>query len=190
MMRAFYIRQRPDKAGRRAPGWVAGAFLFLAVCGSLAAQTSALSGINPLGRGGFQLYNITGFAGWESVVSPQGGFYLPATTGLKGDGNAGGGATVGWSKRSKKYNFSMVYNASYQAQFRYTNLSALSQSLSMSGSRQLGSKWNLGFAGATGISTYDQMLFSPTVFGSLAAVPSTFDDLASAVLTGKYNNDQ
>src|SRR6185503_12658076 len=112
------------------------------------------------------------------------------TTGLKGDGMFGAGAALGWSRRTKKTNLSMSYNGGYQARIRYSELSALNHFLTLSASRQLGSKWSLGFSAASSISTYDQMLFNPTVFSSLAAYPGTFDDLASAVLTGKYNNDQ
>jgi hypothetical protein len=48
----------------------------------------------------------------------------------------------------------------------------------------------VGLSGASSISTYDQLLFNPTLFGSLVAVPATFDELSSAVLAGKYTNDQ
>jgi hypothetical protein len=170
------------------------AFVILAVA-PLGAQSPLLTGMNAVGNpgGGFQLYSLTGYAGWESTASPQGGFYLPATSGsagLKGDDLLGGGATVGWSHLGRKTNLSIIYTASYQAQIRYSNLSALNQFLTLNGSRQLSRKWTLGFSAASSISTYDQMLFTPTILSGVAAAPGTFDDLSAALLAGKYNNDQ
>jgi hypothetical protein len=173
--------------------WPAAAFAFLVAVAPLGAQwpllTGANAGANP--RGGFQLYDVTGYAGWESILSPRGGgFYLPSAIGLKGDETLGGGATAGWSRHGKKGNVSLVYSAMYQAQIRYSNLSALNQFLTLNASRQLNAKWTLGFSAAGGVSTYDQMLFTPTIFSNVLAVPGTFDDLAAAVLAGKYTNDQ
>lgn len=183
-------KHRSAGSGR---GWRAAVCVFLGVVAPLGAQNSLLSGFNPLGnsRSGIQLYDVTGFVGWQSVVNPQGGLFLPMSgTGLKSDTSLGAGASVGWSKRGQKTNLSIMYNAGYQAQIRYTDLSALSQVLAMNASRRLNGKWSLGFSSTAAISTYDQMLFSPTLFSSVAAAPGSFDDLAAAVLTGTYNNDQ
>lgn len=171
--------------------WQAAAIVFCITVAPLGAQSTLMSGFNPVGTSvsGIHLYDVTGFAGWVSQVSPQGGFYLPNSAGLKGDEMLGGSATVGWS-RGLKNNISIVYTASYSGEFRYSNLSALSHFFTLNSSRHLGSKWTLGLAATSALSTYDQMLFSPTVFSSVAALPGTFDDLASAVLTGKYNNNQ
>ena len=40
------------------------------------------------------------------------------------------------------------------------------------------------------LSNLQQLLFSPTVASSVASVPSTFDDLAAAMVAGKYTNNQ
>jgi hypothetical protein len=154
-------------------------------------QSPLLSGFNPTGdsHSGFQLYNVTGFAGWESVANPQGGF-VPAGSGLKGDELLGAGASAGWSRRGKKTSISIMYSLNYMGQIRYSSLSALSHFVTLNASRQLGTKWRMSLSGSSALSTYDQLLFTPTVFGSLVAVPATFDDLAGAVLAGKFTNDQ
>lgn len=184
-------RRFASNAGRVC-GWPAAAIVLLSAVAPLGAQAPLLPGINVANpRGGFQLYDITGYAGWESIVSPQGGgFYLPSTAGLKGDETLGGGATAGWSRHGRKGHVSLIYSALYQAQIRYSNLSALNQFLTLNGSRQLSAKWTLGLSAASAVSTYDQMLFTPTIFSSVLAAPGTFDDLAAAVLAGKYTNDQ
>jgi hypothetical protein len=186
-------RSRGARSARGRTGGKLAAVVFLAVA-RLGAQSSLPTGVTTGGNGqdGFQLYSISGYAGWESTVNPQQGFYLPSMglSGLKGDETMGGGASAGWSHHGQKTNLSVTYTASYQAQVRYTNLSALNQYLTMNGSRQVSRKWTLGFSAASAISTYDQMLFTPTILSGVAAAPGTFDDLSTAVLAGKYNNDQ
>src|ERR1700683_235017 len=87
-------------------GWAAMALVAVATPARLGAQDGGLlSGFNPMGNhdGGFQIYSLTGFAGWESVINPQGGF-LPTTAGLSGDEMLGGAGSVGWSRRGQKSN--------------------------------------------------------------------------------------
>jgi hypothetical protein len=168
------------------------AVLLLTVVPGLAQDTTA-GNLNPLEnrRGGFHLYNVTGFAGWESVASPYGsGYLLPSTSGLGADGTYGAAATVGWSRPTGRSNISLTYTASYLGRFRYSQWNALNHFLNLNASRQLSRKWNVGLSGTSVISSYDQLLFDPTRFGSLSATPGSFQDLASAVLAGKYNNDQ
>jgi len=166
--------------------------LLLTVAPSL-AQDPVSGQLNPLEnrRGGFHLYNVTGFAGWESVASPYGsGYLLPSTSSLGADGTYGAAATAGWSRPTGRSNISLTYTASYLGRFRYSEWNALNHFLTLSASRQLSRKWNVALSGSSVISTYDQLLFSPTLFASLSGAPGTFEDLASAVLGGKYNNDQ
>jgi hypothetical protein len=154
-------------------------------------QSPLLSGFNPAGGSrGLQLYNVTGFAGWESVVSPQGGLYLPNGTDVKGDEMMGGSASAGWSGHSERASASIQYTASYIAQVRYSGLNALSHFLGINATRRLSPKWNVGFSASSALSTYNQLLFSPMVLSEVVAVPATFDDLSSAVLAGQFTNDQ
>src|SRR5882724_9808747 len=101
-------------------GWVSVVFLCMSAMSRLEAQQqpSLMSGFNQLGglRGGPQLYGISGFAGWESVVNPSGGFNLPTGADVKGDETYGGAISVGWARRgheNKKTKLSMMYTASY-----------------------------------------------------------------------------
>src|SRR5262249_10276458 len=102
----------------------------------------------------------------------------------------GGSISAGWSERGARSNVSIQYTASYLAQVRYSNLNALSHFLVIGASRRLSPKWSVGFSGSSTLSTYNQLLFSPMVFSSVVATPATLDDLASAILAGKYTNDQ
>src|SRR5690242_10119021 len=88
--------------------------LVAAVPSALEAQSSLVDEINPVGhsRDGLHLYNVSAFAGWESVLSPQGGFFLPYND-VKGDEMAGVGTSLGWSHHGAKSTFSMMYSANY-----------------------------------------------------------------------------
>ena len=181
---------------RNRPGmafvWAVLALVCVAEPGRLFAQQSPLlSGLNQLGNshGGFQLYNVTGHAGWQSVANPEGG-YVHYGTGVGADEIFGASAALGWSRRGAKSNLFLTYSGGYEGYVRYSNLRGFNHYLSFSANRQLGRKWGLSFSNTSAISTYNRMLFSPTVFGSLVAIPGTFDDLAAAVLAGKYSNDQ
>jgi hypothetical protein len=185
-------RSPARSSARKMLGWTAAALLLAVAPARLGAQSTFLSDINPLGnsRDGLQLYSVSGFAGWESQVAPPGGYFPAYGPNLQGDETFGGGASLGWTRSRGQNNFSISYSANYVGQVRYSQLNALNQSLSLGWNRHLGRKWTLGFAAASGISNYDQMLFSPTVFSSVAGAPGSFDDLASAILAGKYNNNQ
>ncbi|HKW98509.1 MAG TPA: hypothetical protein VJN43_12305 [Bryobacteraceae bacterium] len=177
-------------------GWVAATLVLAAIPDQLTAQftqtSPLLSGTNPIqgSLAGFRLYDVTGFAGWESVATPYGGYILPGITGLKADETYGGSVSLGWTHRRAKTNLYLLYTGSYLGRVQYSNWNALSHFLTLGASHQFGAKWSLSFDTSATISTYDQMLSSPTMFGSMAAAPGSFDDLASAVLAGKVTNDQ
>ncbi len=171
-------------------GWTAVALLFAVAPVPLAAQQgSPLFGDNPFSnpRGGFQLYSITGFVGWQSVFTPQEGYVLPNSQNVGPDESYGGSAGVGWSKRGKNGSISIGYMASYLGQVHHSDLNALNHFLNLNATRQLGRKWTFGFSANSGLSTYTQMLFSPIQSGNIvgAAGPG---DLPGAVLTGQSSN--
>jgi hypothetical protein len=172
----------------------AGLFLLAGAVWPLAAQSpdTMLSGMNPMGQNahGLQLYDVTGFVGWTSMASPQQGLILPFNGRLGSDTTVGGGASLGWALRGSKTKFAIRYSGGYNGEFRYTEWNAFYHFLSMSVSRRLTSKLTVDFSARGSVSNYNQLLFSPTIFGSLVAAPGSFEDLSSAVLTGQYNNDQ
>jgi hypothetical protein len=87
-------------------------------------------------------------------------------------------------------NFSVLYSLTYGGTVRYSDLNALSHSLSITASRQLGSKWSLTVAGAAQDGTMAQYLFQPTALSVLSQLPATFDDLAAAFNLGQFSNSQ
>jgi hypothetical protein len=188
-----YMTQRNQTRGGIAMilGRTAVALLLAAAPVKLAAQQSSpLFGDNPFSnpRGGFQLYSITGFVGWQSVFNPQDGFILPNSQNVGGDESYGGSAGVGWSKRTKDASISIGYMASYLGQVHHSDLNALNHFLNLNATKRLGRKWTFGFSANSGLSTYTQMLFSPIQSGNIVAAAGP-GDLPGAVLTGQSAND-
>jgi hypothetical protein len=148
--------------------------------------------VSSLGHG-LQLYGVTVFTGY-STFPVMGWGYNPAalgnTSGLGPDVTAGGGFSLGWQKHSQRTNLSFNYSAMYDRMFRYSSLSGLNQYASFGLTRKLGGKWSLNLDGNLSESNLAQFLFSPTIQSELIAIPATFDDLATAVIGGQYNNQQ
>lgn len=156
------------------------------------APNTLLSGMNPIGDNarGVQLYDLTGFVGWTSMANPHPGLILPFNSALGSDTMAGGGGSLGWVARGARTRFSVQYSGGYDGEIRYTQWNAAYHFLTVTLSQKLTPKLSVSFSAHGSVSNYNQMLFSPTVFGSLVAAPGTFEDLSAAVLSGQYNNDQ
>ena len=82
-----------------------------------------------------------------------------------------------------------MYAPSYTGRLRYSAWNALNHLGSFTASRRFG-KWELGLAAQGNLSNLSEFLFEPTVFASVAAAPVSFNDIASAVLTGNFTNPQ
>ena len=102
----------------------------------------------------------------------------------------GGSTGVGWFKSRRNYSVSIQYTPSYFTSIETPELSTVNHSFALSSRVKFGSKWTFGFSASVVASDLQQMLFGQSLFGALTAVPSTFDDLSGALLTGRYSNDQ
>ncbi len=142
--------------------------------------------------GGVRLYGVSAFSGYSTSVLPLGfgQFTPPGLQELGGSANYGASASFGWQPRSRSMNFSVLYSLTYGGTVRYSDLNALSHSLSITASRQLGPKWSFTVAGAAQDSTMAQYLFQPTALSVLSQLPATFDDLAAAFNLGQFSNSQ
>ncbi len=136
---------------------------------------------------GLQIYSTTLGATYMDPIQPVG---IKSIQGINSDISVDASVTLGWSKRTARSNWSVIYAPSYAARVHYSDLSTLNQSLVLSGNRRLSTKWALNFSGSAMVSSFDQSLFSPTRFGTIPLVPVNFDDLAAAALSGKLTNDQ
>ncbi len=158
------------------------------------AQFSPLS---PMGLGGTdqagpRLYSVSGFANYYILGDQyQQGLYPQGPAPLGNDWGLGGSASMGWSKPGPLSRFSIGYSISYIGRLHNSDASGLSHALTISGTRKLSPHWSGSMSINGVLSNYDQYLFTPMQFAAATAVPSTFEDLTSAVLgNGTVTNSQ
>lgn len=163
------------------------ALLFLiAALGTLWGQEVSASTAAP--PRGLAVYGLSGYAVYYSSSFPEGSLPTVGTT-LPSDVGAGGSVQLGWTRVGEKSRVVFMYTPSYTGRVRLSAWNALNHSLNLNAARKFG-RWDFGFSLASDLSNLAEFLFSPTVFSSVAAVSVSFDDLASAMLAGKYTNAQ
>jgi len=186
----LHFELRQDRRLNRMAGCLASVLLVMAAAAPATAQ-SVLTG--DLGMGhlrGFRLYNVSAFSTWQSVATPNNRGLLESAGRLGSDLSYGGEATLGWSHPGARSNVSLVYTSTYMGRVRYSEWNALNHALRLNASRRLNARWDMGFSLSSVISNYENLLFSPTLYTSVASIGGTFDDLAAALLEGKFTNDQ
>ena len=142
-------------------------------------------------RDGFRIYTATVYTGYSSLALPNANFnYLLGAVPTGGDVLTGGSLSVGWTHFGPQSSFSITYSPSYQGFVQNSQWNALNHSLSLNFNRKLGSKWALTLSGAGAVNSLYQTMFTPSTLSNAAAVPTTFDELASAMLSGRFTNDQ
>jgi hypothetical protein len=166
----------------------------MTVCvpGVLCAQGWVAGHLNPLGSepAGLHLDDVTASASYFSAGLTDA--FVPSLNGanLSSDVAISAGATIGWNRVVQRSSVSVVYSPSYSGRLHYTQWNSFSHSLAINANRDLGQKWKVSLSATASVGTADNFLFSPTLLSSLAAVPVSFDDLAAAMLTGQYTNNQ
>lgn len=168
-----------------------GGLLLLLAIGGLRAQVAAPAAPAaaeaippPPERTGLQLRNVTAYTVYYSAILPGG---AQSAVSLPGDVGAGGSFEVGWNKATERSTASLVYTPSYTGRVRYRSWNALNHGLTLAATRKLAPRWRLGFNLSGAYSNLEQFLFSSTAVSNLAAAPSTFNELTSALLNGAAN---
>ncbi len=142
--------------------------------------------------GGFGLYGVSIYSGYSTSVLPIGlGQTASASVReLGGSANYGASASFGWQHHRQATNFSVLYSLGYAGMTRYSDLNAVSHSLSITANRQLTRKWTFTLTGAAQDSTLTEFMFQPSGLSVLSQLPATFDDLAAAFSIGQFSNAQ
>jgi hypothetical protein len=142
--------------------------------------------------GGIRLYGVSIYSGYSTSVLPV-GLGQTAAAGLQelgGSANYGASASVGWQHHRRGTSFSALYSLSYGGISRYSDLSGLSHSLSVTASQQLTAKWTLSLTGAAQDTTQAEFMYQPSALSVLSQLPASFDDLAAAFSIGQFSNAQ
>ncbi len=160
------------------------------------AQSLYLPQTNPLGMPGvgIRLYSASAYFGYSSWSVPTASAI--ATGGVpfrSSSADTGGTVMVGWSRKGdKKTRFGFTYTSSYNARLSSSGLNSLNHhfAFDLGRNRRLSPRWSFDLSGNAGISDLQGFLFLPSRSAQLANVPTTFDDLAAAVLAGRFNNNE
>ena len=172
------------------------AWVVLAAPAAIWGQTTAASFLNPLSpEGGIHLTGVSVYSGYFSSGG-VGGFEMavqnPFLTGPSA--MIGVAASFGGSKSTEKSTFTWGYSPSYFNSFygnnQFSNNGSMNHSGSLSWSRKFGSKWSLSVSLNGLLANLQQLYFNPSVLSSVASMPTTFDDLAAAMLARKYTDVQ
>ncbi len=151
--------------------------------------TNAVAALPTLPKSGFEITSVSGFMVYYSNGLPNAASVQPGTANLSADGGFGGSVKFDWTKFSERTTFSLSYTPSYTGRVKYTSLDALNHALSLNISRKLVPRWTLRFSAGANLSTLDESLFAPTPLSTVASFPSTFSDLASALMFSQFTNN-
>src|ERR1700683_579895 len=173
---------------------LASAFAATLGISALSAQNETiLDKVNPLSSdpgGGLRLDNVSAFLNYDSVA-PGGLYGSIGGNPLDNHLGVGGSATIAYSKFGERSDLSISYVPSYVVTtLHYSASNSLNQTLTLNWRRHLTPKWSYNFAASAVSSSVSNAVFVPTTLASVAAVSSTFNDLASAVLAGQSTNNQ
>lgn len=166
-------------------------FLLLSLASCLRAQVAGIQDFNPLSanKAGIHLYSVNVYSGdylgGSAGTSISGTAGSPYVTGLV----YGASAAFGWTHSSDRSSFSASYSPSFFGSASNSSANSLYHQFSLSEGVKTG-KWgfNISLGGAYG--DFQQLLFNPTIASYTVSAPSTFDDLAAAMVAGKYTNTQ
>ena len=159
--------------------------------GTAAAQTGAGGFFNPLSgsRDGIHVYGVSVFAGYFSGGTP---FGIP-TDGSSLSTNSpevgGVSASLGWSRSREESSIAVNYSPSFYASSDHTQLNLLNSAFSLNFHRKLG-KWSIDSGVNLLVSSLEQTYFAANAFGVAASLPTTFDGLSSAMLSGTFTDSQ
>lgn len=160
------------------------------------AQTLSTGG-GEAGPEGFHIGSVSIYGAYSSTSTPFGsglgqiGSSL-GTTGVAAGPNylAGISGAVGWRRTGARTIAFLSYTPSYDASIRYFTANSFNNFLSFGVIRDLSPRWTWITSGSAMTARWDQFLFSPTILGSIAGTPLTFDQLVQGLLSGKYTSGQ
>jgi len=140
---------------------------------------------------GFHVYSGSTYTGYVSLGLPNANYnYLLGAVPAGPDFEWGGAISVGWRRSRPRSSLSLIYDPSYSALARHSEWNAASHRVSFTASRRFAGKWEIR-AGANGsVTSLYQFLFSPSSLSSAVGIPTSFDQLAGAMVSGRFTNEQ
>jgi len=141
-----------------------------------------------------EVQSVSVSSGYYTSGTPA-GFELPTQSLFLGPtALVSGSVTFGGSTSSEKGGFTWNYSPSYfstvYSQDQRSNHGSFDHRAGVYWRRRLGNRWT-AVASANGIlASLEQLYFAPGLLTGVAALPTSFDDLAAATLAGKFTDAQ
>lgn len=128
---------------------------------------------------GWQILGASTSMGYFTFSMPNGGSIQGRGAAANRQSEFDGSASVslGYLYAGPRNSFSLTYTPTLVQRLRYTDVHSVNQSLSVSFSRHLTPRWNLTLAGGVTDTTYDQMLFAPSLVTPAPTLGNTPPDL-------------
>ena len=141
---------------------------------------------------GLRLDSASLSAGYFSSGLPTNLQLRQATYGnlLNADGVFEGSITLRAHSYGHRTSYRFEYTPSYVRRLHYVEWNAFNHDLDFTASRDLTERLHASFSVSGIVRTLDQFTSAPAVYSRVAASPLSFEDFASAVASGTYNNDQ
>jgi len=139
---------------------------------------------------GFGFYGVAGYFGYTSSAVPFGAEVPTPQLNLGANYLAGGMVSAGWQNLGPRTDAFVSYTLSYDASLRFSSWNAVDHYLRFGITHDATPRLSYSLSGTAMTIRWDQFLFQPTVLDEVAQTPATYDELVSAVLSGKYTNSQ
>jgi hypothetical protein len=142
----------------------------------------------------FRLEGVSVYGGYYTTGTPV-GFEIPTQSPFLGPtAMVGTTVTLGGSRSREKSDITWSYSPSYfttvyssQNERRH---GSLNHRFGMNWRRKLGNKWTVSSSANGFLASLEQLYFAPGTLSSVAAFPTSFDNLAAAMLAGKFTDAQ
>lgn len=155
---------------------------------SVQAQSSLLQQGAPTARqNGWNLFGGSYSFGYFTFNVPPSSPNGPLRT--ESDYDSTASVSAGYTHVSPRTSFGLVYTPTLTRRVRYSNLRAFNQSVSVSLTRALSQRWELGVSGSVRDSTYDQLAFVPDV-PSISLTAAQPDSLLESAQTAQATSSQ
>lgn len=146
-------------------------------------------------RRGLHLYNVTTSTSYFTQAIPVD----PSSLGSAGlsfgaDVSSVTSATVGWTLPGRLSDLTIVYTPTYNASVNHPEWNRMNHFLNIQGRAgkpvaRFG-RWSLNVAGTMEANNFENFLFTPMQLSQVAATPATFDELAGALTSTSFSNNQ
>ena len=139
---------------------------------------------------GMRLENVSLSAGYSSNGLPGARSIYGAQSGLGGDNDFRGEATLAYRKRFRTSSFNFSYTPSRVQRTNFSQWNSTDHVVGLEYQRQFGRRWGLAFNGGAANTGLEQFWFRRPTLRRIENPPTTFDELLQRVDAGEFTDDE